>query len=150
MEEEKRKRTKFTDFSALWEQEWGKGRMSWGGKGDWVIIILIFILLGVGNYLHCTGKMPLPDNWFRYFFIGAGIIWLSGGVVRLLVPGWRRPLPGLFFPGYAFCTLGIMLVYGWRMWPVIVIAAALLVTETIIYRYFRKKMLAREQERYEE
>ncbi|MBN2379069.1 hypothetical protein JXM67_04635 [candidate division WOR-3 bacterium] len=147
--DEEEKKVRFSDFSALWEEEWGKGRMSWGGKGDWVVIGSIFALLVLCQILDCTDKMPLK-NWFRYFFIAAGLIWLVGGVIRFLVPQWRRPLPGLFFPGYAFCTLGIMLAFGWKMWPVIAVAVGLFAMETIIYQHFRKKMLEEKRKRYEE
>ncbi|MBD3286328.1 hypothetical protein GF359_07255, partial [candidate division WOR-3 bacterium] len=104
-------KVKFSDFSALWEEEWGRGRMSWGGKGDWVVIGTILGLLLVTMYLDCTDYVSLPQPWIKYYLVIAGLIWLTGGVVRFLVPQWRRPLPGLFMPGYAFCTLGIMLIY---------------------------------------
>jgi|GEM_PF-5083512 len=145
-----KKKVKFTDFSKLWEEEWGRGRMSWGGKGDWVVIGTIFTLLAISFFLNWRGIVILPQPWVKYFFVLAGIVWLAGGVIRFLVPQWRRPLPGLFFPGYAFCTLGIMLIYGWKMWPVIAVAVVLFIVETVIYSHFRKKMLARNREEYEE
>lgn len=123
----------------------GRGRMSWMGKGDWVIIGTIFALLAISLFLDCTDRVSFPQPWVSYFMVLAGLIWLAGGVIRFLVPQWRRPLPGLFFPGYAFLTLGVMLVYGWKMWPVIAVAVVLLVIETIIYRGFRKRMLARRE-----
>jgi hypothetical protein len=140
-----KKKVKFTDFSALWEEEWGRGRMSWGGKGDWVVIGTILGFLLVTMYLDCTDRVNLPQPWIKYYLVIAGLIWLAGGVVRFLVPQWRRPLPGLFMPGYAFCTLGIMLIFGWKMWPVIALAVALFIAENIIYGHFRKKMLERDQ-----
>jgi len=141
-----KKKYKFADFNELWGEEMGRGRMSWMGKGDWVIIVLIFALLGVSQFLICTEKMPgfCPQPWFKYFFIAAGAIWFIGGIVRFLVPAWRRPLPGLFMPGYAFMTFGIMLVGGLKMWPVIVIARVLFIVETAIYNHSRRKMLEKE------
>lgn len=141
-----KKRYKFSDFSELWGEERGRGRMSWMGKGDWVILGLILGLLAASLFLDCSGIVSLPQPWIKYYMVIAGVIWLTGGVIRFLIPAWRRPLPGLFMPGYAFLTLGIMLIYGWRMWPVIALAVCLFVVETIVYNHFRRKMLAGEDE----
>jgi hypothetical protein len=141
-----KKRYKFNDFSELWGEEMGRGRMSWMGKGDWVVIGTVFAALIISQGLDCYNVVELPQPWVKYFFVLAGCIWLAGGVIRFLVPAWRRPLPGLFMPGYAFCTVGIVLIYGWRrMWPLIGLAVAIFITETVIYNHFRKKMLAEKE-----
>lgn len=141
---EGKKKYEFSDFSALWEEEMGKGRMSWMGKGDWVVIGIMFGGLAICQFLSCTGRMPV-QNWFSYWLVGAGIFWILSGALRILVPAWRRGLLGLFTPGLFFGTLGIMLVKGWGWWPVIVLAVGLQAGITVIYTTMRKHMLAEEQ-----
>lgn len=97
---------------------------------------LILILLGVVFLLSTQGWISRHD-WWKYFIIGLGVIFLIEVLVRHTRAAYRRPVFGRLFAGLILICVGLAAIGGFgNWWPLILIVVGL----AILFNFwFRKK-----------
>jgi hypothetical protein len=84
-------------------------------------------LVLLGANLGISSNFTWWNSW-ALVFAGAGVLAIIGGLIRLAVPGYRRPIAGIFIVGVVFLGIGLGGIIGWSIvWPVVLIAIALLI-----------------------
>jgi len=86
---------------------------------------LILILLGVVFFLSAQGWISWGD-WWKYFIIGLGFIFLIEVLVRYTKPAYRRPIFGKLIAGIILICVGAAFIGGiGNWWPLILIIVGL-------------------------
>jgi hypothetical protein len=86
---------------------------------------LILVLLGVVFFLAAQDWISWGD-WWKYFIIGLGVIFLIEVLVRYTRPAYRRPISGRLIAGLVLICIGAAFIGGigdW--WPLILIIVGL-------------------------
>ena len=88
---------------------------------------LLLILVGAIFLLRSQGFL-LQGEWWQYFLIGLGIIFLIEALVRYLIPTYRYSSFGRFIAGIVLVFVGIAFLYGvGQWWPVVLIAVGVII-----------------------
>ena len=97
---------------------------------------LILILLGVTFFLAAQDLISW-DDWWKYFIIGLGVIFLIEVLVRYVKPAYRRPVFGRLIAGLILIAVGVAFIGGLgNWWPLILIVVGL----AILFNFwFRRK-----------
>jgi hypothetical protein len=95
---------------------------------------LVLILIGalfLGNMQGWIGW----ENWWEYFVIGLGSIFIITGLINLSTPYYRYNSYGRFIPGGALIAAGLISLLGFtQWWPVVLIAAGAIILAIVILR----------------
>ncbi len=101
------------------EEKWRRDPISGLGFG------LILVLLGVVFFLSAQGWISWGD-WWKYFIIGLGVIFLMEVLVRYTKPAYRRPVFGKLIAGLILICVGAAFIGGvGNWWPLILIIVGL-------------------------
>ena len=116
------------------EREEGRG----GTEEKWTrdplgsaIGALILIWLGVTLFLANLGTLAWIqwENFWAWFILGIGAIFILEVLIRLTVPEYRRPIGGRLIAGVILLAIGASFTFlpfdiG-KLWPLIIIAIGL-------------------------
>lgn len=101
-----------------------------------VVFGLLVLVLGVLLFLAARAVISW-DDWWKYFLIGIGIIFLIEVLIRRLQPAYRRPMFGRFVAGLILICVGIASIGGFgSWWPLIIVAIAVAILVRLLA--FRK------------
>jgi hypothetical protein len=132
------------DVTPISQPEPGKERPDYRDRQDWrerrhrdrrsgLFWGLALILLGILLFGATRGWLSW-DNWWHYFLIGLGIIFLLGALVNYMSSD-RVDSIGRIIPGVILICVGIAFIYGWDMWwPLVLIAAGVAVLLTLVFK----------------
>jgi cation transport ATPase len=102
-----------------------------------VIFGLIVIAVGVLFLLASQDKIAW-DDWWAYFLLALGCIFILEVLIRSVMPAYRRPIFGKLIAGIVLIAIGASNIYGvvsW--WPLIIIGAGIAILLSALFR-FRK------------
>ena len=86
---------------------------------------LILVVVGVVLFLSMQGLISW-DDWWKYFIIGLGCIFLIEVLVRYTRPAYRRPVFGRLITGLILICVGVAFLTGiGNWWPLILIVIGL-------------------------
>ena len=86
---------------------------------------LVLILIGVVFFLSAQGWIAAGD-WWKYFVLGMGVIFLIEVGARYSQPAYRRPVFGRLIAGLVLICIGAAFITGiGNWWPLILIAVGL-------------------------
>jgi len=86
---------------------------------------LILILLGLVLFAATQGWVQWRDFW-AYFLVGLGLIFLVEVAVRFAMPEYRRPIGGRLVTALILIAVGLGGIFGFaQLWPLILIAIGL-------------------------
>jgi hypothetical protein len=95
---------------------------------------LILIELGILFYAEIRGWVEWTD-WWKYFLIGLGAIFLIEAIVRYFVRSYRSDILGRIIPGIILLFIGLAFLYGFsQWWPAILIAAGVIILISLLFR----------------
>jgi len=85
-----------------------------------VFVGLIILLIGVLWFLSAENVI-VSGEWWQWFLIGLGSIFILDRLIRYPSPVNRRPMFGRIIVGLILIAVGIALIYGVETWwPLIV------------------------------
>ncbi len=88
---------------------------------------LLLILLGVLFFASQQGWI-FGDEWWQYFLIGLGSIFIIDALVRYVSPAYRHGIFGKFVAGTVLIVVGVAFVLGFsQWWPLALIAAGVVI-----------------------
>lgn len=92
-----------------------------------VIAGLIVIAVGVMFLLATQGKIAW-ENWWAYFLLALGGIFIFEVLIRSLTPAYRRPVFGKLIAGLVLIAIGASNIYGFvNWWPLIIIGVGVII-----------------------
>lgn len=95
---------------------------------------LVLILLGTIFFFSNQGWLPRGD-WWKYFLIGLGSIFIIEVLVGYASPTHRRPMPGCLIGGLILISIGLAFTTGvGSWWPLILIATGLAILLNALLR----------------
>ena len=101
-----------------------------------VVSALIVLVLGVLLTLAARDVISW-DDWWKYYLIGIGVVFLIEVLIRRLKTAYRRPMFGRFVAGLVLICLGVAFVGGFgSWWPLIIVAIAVAILVRLLL--FRK------------
>jgi hypothetical protein len=121
-------------------EDWWEGRREW--RHDWggrdplrgLFPGLILILLGGLLFLVTRGTLSW-GNWWQYFLIGLGGIFLLDGALHYLIPNSRHHGAGKFVPGIILMLVGAAFVIGFsEWWPLILVGVGVAILLGMLFR----------------
>lgn len=108
------------------------------GSIAWAFILIwagfIFLAENMGWLANITLPLTaLPEGWeitglgtWTLILLGAGVITLLAGIVKMFLPRQRHVMSGTFFFAALFLGFGFANIYGWaNVWPIVLIAMGL-------------------------
>ena len=114
------------------------------GHGDplgslaWAVILIWAGLIFLADNLGWLANINLPQavlpagmemiklSTWTLIFLGAGVIGLLEGILRLFFPAWRNSAGGTFFMAILFLGIGLGNIFGWSVvWPLVLIGLGL-------------------------
>lgn len=88
---------------------------------------LVLILLGIVLFISFQGWITWGE-WWQYFLIGLGLIFLIESLVRYTNREYRRPRFGRVIAGLVLIFVGLAFLLGFgKWWPLILIVVGLAV-----------------------
>lgn len=110
------------------EEKWRRDPLSG------VVFGLIVIAVGVLFLLASQDKIGW-GNWWAYFLMALGGIFILEVVLRSVMPAYRRPVFGKLLAGVVLIAIGASNVYGLgSWWPLIIIGAGVLILFNVLFR----------------
>lgn len=95
------------------------------GSNSGIFFGLILVLLGAVFFLSTQGYISRGD-WWKYFIIGLGVIFLIAALMRYARPAYREPSFFLLMTSLALICIGLVFVLGiGNWWPLILIVFGL-------------------------
>jgi hypothetical protein len=96
----------------------------------------LLLILGGIIWLAVNQDWIVPnDNWWQYFLIGLGAIFIIDSVAHYLSTAHRWRLGGRMVAGVVLVVVGLASIYGWgAWWPLILIAAGVAVLFGFLFR----------------
>jgi len=86
---------------------------------------LVLILIGLVLFAANQGWVQWGDFW-AYFLVGLGLIFLVETAIRFAMPEYRRPVGGRLVVALVLIAVGLGGIFGFtRLWPLILIAIGL-------------------------
>jgi len=101
-------------------------------------VVTGLIVLALGVLLTLAARDVIAwDDWWKYFLIGIGVVFLIEVLIRRLKPAYRRPMFGRFVAGLILVCVGAAFVGGFgNWWPLIIVAIAVAILLRLLL--FRK------------
>jgi hypothetical protein len=95
------------------------------GSNSGLFFGLILVLLGAVFFLPTQGYISWGD-WWKYFIIGLGVIFLIAAFMRYARPAYRGPRFFLLITGLILICIGLAFILGLgNWWPLIPIVLGL-------------------------
>lgn len=86
---------------------------------------LVLILLGLVLFAANQGWVQWANFW-GYFLVGLGLIFLLGIAIRFAMPEYQRPVGGRLTTALILIAVGLGGIFGFtQFWPLILIALGL-------------------------
>ena len=105
-----------------------------GGGLSPIFIGLILILLGVLFFLSNQGIVGWGE-WWKYFLIGLGGIFLVDAVIRSGQGDYRGFIMGRIISGFVLIGTGVLFLFGFTAWwPLVLIVAGIAIIATGLLR----------------
>jgi uncharacterized membrane protein YhhN len=83
-------------------------------------------LAGTFLFLATQGYIKWED-WWAYFLLGLGVVFIAEALARQAVPEYRRPILGRLIAGLVLICIGASNIYGLReWWPLIIVVVGIL------------------------
>jgi Ca2+/Na+ antiporter len=99
-----------------------------------VIFGLIVIAVGVMLFLATQDKISW-DDWWAYFLLALGGIFIFEVLIRSIMPAYRRPVFGKLIAGVVLIAVGAFNIYGLvSWWPVIIIGVGVFILFSALFR----------------
>lgn len=99
-----------------------------------VIFGLIVIAVGVLFLLASQDKIAWED-WWAYFLLVLGGIFLFEVLLRSVMPAYRRPVFGRLIAGMVLIAIGASNIYGLvSWWPLIIIGVGFIILFSAFFR----------------
>jgi len=133
-----------TDNEPVSEMKSERKSASDRGHGDplgslaWAAILIWAGLIFLADNLGWLANINLPQavlpagmeinklSTWTLIFLGAGVIGLLEGILRLFFPAWRNSAGGTFFMAILFLGIGLGNIFGWSVvWPLVLIGLGL-------------------------
>ena len=138
------------------EEHWGpcgdeghgyhKHKKSWQDPMGGISMGLMVVWLGVCFFLKYKGIIP-ADIWWAYLIVGFGGIWILSGLIKLLIPRWRKGLLGSFIPGIVLGSVGLFFILdSWEWWPFILVAVGAVIIISVLAQYLTRRRKKEEDE----
>ena len=87
---------------------------------------LMAILAGAFFFLARQGYIEW-DDWWAYFLLGLGVVFIVEALARQAVPAHRRPILGRLIAGLVLICIGGSTIYGLSdWWPLIIVVVGIL------------------------
>ncbi len=132
--EEKERREGMEGLEEKWRRDPVSG-LIFGLIVIWLGLIL-FTAFGAGHrMIPGASKEYLEENFWGYFLLGVGVIFILEILIRSALPEYRRPIFGRLLAGVALIFIGgggILGIEQW--WPLIIVAVGVLI---VIYGFLR-------------
>jgi hypothetical protein len=95
---------------------------------------LVLVLLGVLFLLDNAGKLP-GEDWWQYFLVGLGLIFIILAWVQYVNPRRGRPQLWRILAGLGLIATGLVFLFGYReWWPVVLIIVGVLLMLVFVFR----------------
>lgn len=99
-----------------------------------VIFGLIVIAVGVLFLLASQDKI-LWEDWWAYFLLVLGGIFIFEVLLRSVMPAYRRPVFGKLIAGLVLIAIGASNIYGLvSWWPLIIIGVGVFILFSAFFR----------------
>jgi hypothetical protein len=99
-----------------------------------VIFGLIVIAVGVLFLLASQDKIEW-DDWWAYFLMALGGIFIFEVLIRSIMPAYRRPVFGKLIAGVVLISIGAFNIFGLATWwPLIIIAVGVFILFSSFFR----------------
>lgn len=99
-----------------------------------VIFGLIVIVLGV-LFLLATQEKIAWEDWWAYFLLALGGVFILEVLIRSIMPAYRRPVFGKLIAGLVLIAIGASNIYGFvTWWPLIIIGVGVLILFNAFFR----------------
>ena len=86
-----------------------------------IFVGLILIWIGVLWFLRAE-KILVSGEWWQWFLVGLGGIFILDRLIRYASPAHRRPVFGRIFFGLILIAIGASFIYGIETWWPLVVA----------------------------
>lgn len=99
-----------------------------------VIFGLIVITVGV-LFLFASQNKIAWEDWWAYFLMALGGIFLFEVLIRSIMPAHRRPVFGKLIAGLVLIAIGASNIYGLgTWWPLIIIGVGVFILFSALFR----------------
>jgi cation transport ATPase len=99
-----------------------------------VITGLIVIAAGL-MFLLATQEKIAWEDWWAYFLLALGGIFIFEVLVRSIMPAYRRPVFGKLIAGIILIAIGASNIYGLvSWWPLIIIGVGVFILFSGLFR----------------
>lgn len=99
-----------------------------------VIFGLIVIAVGVMFLLASQDKIAWED-WWAYFLLALGGIFILEVLIRSIMPAYRRPVFGKLIAGLVLIAIGASNIFGFvTWWPLIIIGVGVFILFSALFR----------------
>lgn len=116
---------RFQEDRRHWRHERRASGIFWG---------MVLILLGIVFFLSAQGWLPWGD-WWQYFLIGLGLIFLAESLMRYSGNTSMRPRFGRVIAGLVLILIGLVFLMGiGNWWPLILIVVGLAIMVNVWLR----------------
>jgi cation transport ATPase len=98
---------------------------------------LIVISVGILFLLASQAKIDW-SNWWAYFLLALGGIFILEVLLRSIMPAIRRPVFGKLIAGVVLIAIGASNIYGLvSWWPLLIIGVGVLILFNALFRFRR-------------
>ena len=99
-----------------------------------VIFGLIVIAAGI-MFLFASQDKIAWEDWWAYFLLALGGIFIFEVLVRSIMPAYRRPVFGKLIAGLVLIAIGAFNIYGLvSWWPLIIIGVGVFILFSALFR----------------
>jgi len=113
------------------EEKWRRDPLSGVTAG------LIIISVGILFLLTSQDKIGW-SNWWAYFLLALGGIFILEVLLRSIMPAFRRPVFGKLIAGVVLIAIGASNIYGLvSWWPLLIIGVGVLILFNALFRFRR-------------
>lgn len=99
-------------------------------------VIFGLIVIAVGAlFLLASQEIILWEDWWAYFLLALGCIFLFEVLLRSVMPAHRRPVSGKLIAGLVLIAIGASNIYGLgTWWPLIIIGVGVFILFGALFR----------------